>query len=205
MPDFTPITDHVAEALALLLEQYQDQPRVEALLTSYIAEAQYLEDTAVDVYLLRALAVATDAQLDTLGAIVGEVRNGRTDASFRRTIRVRILINNSDGRTEQLIAIADLFESIGDGGGSVEVRDYPPASVLVVLHDATLAEDPAETAIRLRLAKGSGVGLQVVHVPTGADASTFTLGDSSSPATGDSARGLGSTTEVTGGALAGVV
>lgn len=185
VPDFTPITDHVAEALALLLEQYKEQPRLEALLTSYIAEAQYLEDTAVDVYLLRALAVATDAQLDTLGAIVGEMRNGRTDASFRRTIRVRILINNSDGRTEQLIVIADLFEAIGDGGGSVEVRDYPPASILVVLHDATLAEDPAETAIRLRLAKGGGIGLQLVHLPTGADASTFALGSTEAEALTD--------------------
>jgi hypothetical protein len=203
--DWTPITGHVEEGLALLLDQYQDQPRIEALLTTYLEQVQALEDVALAVYTLRMLDIAADAQLDTLGAIVGEERNGRADASYRRAIRVRILINNSDGRAEQLAQIADLFEGVVAAGGSVDVRDYPPASILVTVHGHTFAEDPEETVRRLRQAKGAGIGLQLIHEPSGSDATTFTLGDSSSPTTGDGSAGLGSTTETTGGFLSGVV
>lgn len=203
MPEYAPIMDHADEGVALLLAQFRDKPRLEALLQSFLAEVQELENQAFAVAAYRQLDLAFGVQLDILGAIVGEGRNGRTDESYRNAIRVRILINDSDGQVETLIAIADLYESVELNGGSVVVKEYQPAALTVTLLDH-ITVDASGLVERLRQAKAAGVRLDLVYLPTGDVTDSFTLSDASSPSS-DPDTGLGDTVSPpTGGALTGV-
>lgn len=205
MPQDPAVTEtHVDEGLALLLGQAQDKPRIEGVLAALLGPIEDLDAEVVNVYTARLLDNAADAQLDVLGSIVGEVRGGKGDDEYRRAINTRILINTSDGKIPQLIAVADLYENVTASGGTVRVKENYPAALVVTLVDHTLNRPPQETAVRLRQAKLAGVRLSLVYLPTGDSATTFTFGDASAPAS-DPDRGFGSTTEVTGGALAGVV
>jgi hypothetical protein len=64
-----------------------------------------LENALWDIIIKRYLDFAADAQLDTLGKIVGEPRNGLGDPAYRVRIRVRILINRSFGTTPDIINV----------------------------------------------------------------------------------------------------
>lgn len=172
---YLPISDHEAEGVALLLAQFEDKPRIQALVESYLSEVQAAEDQVFLISFYRHLDYAYDSHLDVLGDLVGEPRNGRADAAYRNAIRVRVLVNDSNGRVETLIAIADLYESVEAGGGTVEITEFHPASLVVTLVDHAAA-DAAGLVERLRQAKAAGVKLDLVYLPTGSSADTFTLG-----------------------------
>jgi hypothetical protein len=118
--------DHVSRAVARLIERYR-QPRTSALLASWVAELQAVEDAYWQLYTERHLATASGATLDLLGDIVGQPRDGRDDATYRLWISARVLVQRSSGTTEQIIAIADKLA----GGNTVVLREYYPASFVL--------------------------------------------------------------------------
>jgi hypothetical protein len=122
----TQTTDHTTEALANLLEQFKNSPKLAALLTSYVDQIQDLEDAIYGLLQGRWLDYAEGDQLDGLGSIVGENREGRTDSDYRLAIRVRILINLCEGTPEQIIEIFELLT-----GAVIELREYFPAALVV--------------------------------------------------------------------------
>jgi hypothetical protein len=67
------ITTHVTDGIALLVRQFAGKPRIEALLSALLQQAQDLETAAFAVYSL-SLSTATDAQLDQLGELLGVPR-----------------------------------------------------------------------------------------------------------------------------------
>lgn len=204
MPDFTPILDHEDQGVALLLGQFKDKPRIEELIRSFLSEVQELENQAFAVAAYRLLPYAYSGHLNTLGTIVGEPRNGRTDDEYRRAINVRILVNDSNGQAETLIAVVALYEQIETLGGTVVITEYQPAAMVVELLGKASA-DPVAVGLLLRQAKAAGVRLSFVYLPSGDTDTSFTLSDASSP-TSDPDTGLGDTVSPpTGGALAGVV
>jgi hypothetical protein len=100
---------HVSAGLKLLVEQFRGKPVIEALLSSYLSRVQELEDELWIVLWGWVLGNATARQLDDLGAIVGELREGRDDTEYEAAIRVRIRINRSKGRTIDVIDVAALL------------------------------------------------------------------------------------------------
>lgn len=108
----TKITNHAAQALGRLLEQYRDKPLIAAVLNVLNRQTQALEDVFWDLFTDRRFDTAEGAQLDVLGAIVGEPRGSSTDdAEYRVRVRARAQANKSQGTTNDVIAVFDiLFE-----------------------------------------------------------------------------------------------
>lgn len=169
------IEDHCADAVARLLAQYADATKLQAVLCSYLDRIQELEQATLDVYNdVLSLETAAGSQLDLLGELIGESRDGRTDDAYRLALRVRVLINISNGRTEELIAIARLFEDMdSDPTAYVRVQDMDYADMEIRLLNE-LVNSAREVDKRLRQAKAAGVGMAGIY--TYADvANTFTF------------------------------
>lgn len=105
------VTTHVAEAKALLISQFRGRPVIEGLLSSWVGPLQELENVLWDIIDKRILDDAVDAQLDTLGKLVGEKRAGRDNDRYRASIRVRIRVNRSKGRAEDILQVARLLDA----------------------------------------------------------------------------------------------
>jgi hypothetical protein len=106
----TRIDDHAEQAVGLLIEQYQNKPRLEALLLSYVDEAQDLENAFWDVFWKRLIDNAEGAQLDTIGSIVGEARRSRPDSIYRLYVLARIRINWSHGHPRDVIEVLRIVD-----------------------------------------------------------------------------------------------
>lgn len=192
------ITDHEQQAHDNLIHYFRNKPRLRAVLGSWAEQVQELETVFWYLLTRRGLSDAEGVWLEVLGDIVGEPRRDRTDGAYRAAIRVRILVNRSNGKLPELIKIAGLM--LGEGA-DVQVSEHYPASILVRVHS-----DPGEVlgvdlARALRQAKAGGVKLDLIF-PTDA-ARTFRWGTTPTSAglTVDAApdTGWGSTTSAAKG------
>lgn len=125
--------NHLAEARALIIDQFKGRPRIDGVLRSWVGRVQELETAIFDVIDARILDTATNAQLESLGSLVGEKRLGRSDADFRQAIRLRIRVNRSKGRTVDVLDVATLaaapervtYEEYAQLQFSVEIYNRP--------------------------------------------------------------------------------
>ncbi len=99
------INDHADRSTALLLEQFKRSPRLHDLVRALVEPLQGLENVFQDLLTLRALDTAFGAQLDGIGEIVDEPRQGRSDADYLPWLKLRIFINVSKGRPEDMIHV----------------------------------------------------------------------------------------------------
>lgn len=162
------ITDHEASGLALLIPEYQDTPRWQAWVASMLISVQEIETAEFDVWeIVLNIDEAVGAQLDLIGRIVREDRDGRTNDLYRRAISVRILINKSQGRIEELVLIVRTFEG-PSFAGLVRVRENTTVqgAHLEVRAQSVPVNVQGEILKRLRQAKAGGVGLQLLVTPT---------------------------------------
>jgi hypothetical protein len=104
-----------------------DPSNVSKFVRAFADQIQILEDTTADVKALRQLQYAEEIQLDEIGAIVGENRQGKTDADYRIAILSRINTNASRGEPERLIsALKQITEST-----DVRYKETYPATVQI--------------------------------------------------------------------------
>jgi hypothetical protein len=80
-----------------------DPSNVSKFVRVFADQVQLLENATADVKALRMFQYAEKAQLDEIGAIVGENRQGKTDAQYRIAILARINTNASRGEPERII------------------------------------------------------------------------------------------------------
>jgi len=146
--------EHVAEAISHLIQFFREGPRNLALLTALVEQVQEVEDANWAHHNAFDVDTAVGEQLDFLGKRVGERRSDRTDDVYRTAIRVRILVNLSNGRVEELIAIAIGLSPTAD----VFVRELYPAALEMSL--STYGTTTLQRAyLLLRRAKPAGVRL----------------------------------------------
>lgn len=191
---------HCEEALSHLLHQFSQATRLRDLVCVLAEQGQEVEDALWQLYTERTLDESEGDQLDGIGAIVGEDRKGRTDATYRMFIAAKILVNLSDGKAEQLYSILDAI--LPDG--QFQITDHQPAAITVSILTDIGAVDPFEVLYFLRSAKAAGVKLDFVWTYSDSQL-TFTFGDSADYPEGDNLQGFGSTTDASwGGDLASV-
>ena len=100
-----------ATALGLLTSEYAGKPAITGVLTSLANRFQLLEQqiwSVINAYVLKNYPIAGQdfsVALDNLGAIIGEPRGGRNDATYVPALYLRILINRSRGRALDVIAV----------------------------------------------------------------------------------------------------
>lgn len=90
---------------------------------------------------------AVGAQLDILGSIVGQLRNGMIDDDYRRTIRARIAVNRSKGTIADIIKVADLI--VYDDNATLQVDNQGAAAVVLRVIDDSLPDATASILIRM--------------------------------------------------------
>lgn len=99
------IDDHVAEAIARLLQQYKGRSNVEGLFTAIVQMIQKLENAMYPLIQYRQLAFAYGSQLDGLGLIIGQRRNGLSDDQYRVLLIGTIAANYSDTTSTAILNI----------------------------------------------------------------------------------------------------
>jgi hypothetical protein len=155
--------DHVVrDAVLDLGVSLWGKPRIASIVFAISYQIQLLEDAIFDVLEKRVIDVATDAQLETLGDIVGEPRYGRTDAEYRVAIRGRILANRSKATRADLLKLLELMRPgvsymMREGNASIEI-----------LSDSTDHDLDREVVDFLNSARAAGVDL-VMTAPTDTD------------------------------------
>jgi hypothetical protein len=183
--------DHVARALERFTEQFREKPHLSAMLSSYIARVQEIEDAALEV--LDARPNPIGIALDRVGALVGRGRGDLDDANYLRAIFAQILANRSSGEADVLLHI---FELVTDDTTSAEVFEPGFATLVFVAHGVFPLESTWQILV---LAKGGGVRLFMTYSPDGVTEDDFAFeGD-------EPGEGWGSVYDATiGGKLRGV-
>ena len=164
-------TTHQIQALARFIEQYKEKPLYAALLDSYIKQVQDLENATFEVLNGRLLDIAIGVQLDVLGDLIGEARQGRQDNVYRQAIRTRIRINRSFGTPVDVLVVARLI--LGTAFPTIRYNEAYPATILISF-DRTLSPLERFGIDRFMLqTKAAGVQLSFTEVLDPDNAFTF--------------------------------
>lgn len=143
-----------------LIEQFKGKPAIEAMLRTWLAQGQDLENTLWAVKLLSGLYTSEGKQLDNLGALLGEPdRAGESDTNYRIRVIARAARNLSNGRREELLAILAIL--LGDSY-AVKVYESYPASTLYEFVEPPTTFDALQLYQILFGAKAAGVRLEVL-------------------------------------------
>ncbi len=171
--DVQGVTVHQNKAPFHTIERWHKE-NFAALQASYTPEIQEAENALWDVWISRFIDYAQGEQLNMLGRLVGEGRNGRNDPNYRVRIRARIAINESFGRPKDIVKILQLVDP-----AVAEIVEFGPAAFRVDFQ-APLSgvATHAEIASIVSEARAAGVGASVV-IPT--DANVFRFGDVNDP------------------------
>jgi hypothetical protein len=123
------ITNHEGEAVALLTDAHRNTVVTRGIVEVLSRRAQAFETVLWQVLDGFNLDTCVGVQLDTLGAIVKEKRNGRGDANYRNMIKIRIKVLRSRGRAVDVLEVARLldpaalYHDLGQLGWEVEIYD----------------------------------------------------------------------------------
>jgi hypothetical protein len=155
---------HRPKALSRLLAQYRTATAITAISRALSDQAQALENAIIEVIVSRHLLYATGAQLDMLGAIVGERRDGKGDSLYRKFVQARVLINRSYGRVRDIVAVLQAVDS-----GTFTLTELGVASFQIV-YTSPPSSQVARAAIPtlVRETRAIGIGASVV-MPTRAN------------------------------------
>lgn len=170
----------VDEALGKLLGQFKGRARIEALLAILAQPFQDLEDSARQLLTQRLVDNAVGEQLDVLGRIVRQPRDGRDDDTYRLWIRARTKLNLSSGTGPQILEIVALVLPDNE----FHLINSPPASFSLEAHgavDVALVEAVAEI---LREAADAGVRSELISSAED-DATTFSFSDDDTASASD--------------------
>lgn len=192
---------HAADMAARLLSFLQGKPNLSALLACYAAEVQAAEDAIWQLLTQRytlsnpvsGQSVAQGLQLDGIGDIVVQSRNGLADADYILQLLAKIALNSASGRINDLLSLVQLLNS---GAASVRLIQAYPASFLIYVGSPIL-NGSTQGAI-VRSATAAGVASEIV-APTAAATRTFTVTSSVAPSGTASLIGFGDSRDATVG------
>lgn len=168
------VTTHRADAIGRLVSQYKNKPSMESLAGIIGARSQTLEDVVWELVTLRVIGSGVGAQLDDLGAILGEARQARSDSDFRIYLAARILLNKCSGTPEQLLELFVKVLSVANPGQGVTLLEIYPAALAMVLEPTASDSMATALAILLKKARPSAINGQVIWAPQ-TPPTTFTL------------------------------
>ncbi|CAB4197967.1 Protein of unknown function DUF2612 [uncultured Caudovirales phage] len=117
----------VSEALERATSQFQASPKVLALLESIVGPLDDVKTTTDEFKTERWIDTAIGSHLDGCGYIVGELRAGRDDESYRAAIRFRVFINVSEGTPSALI---QGLQYLIDSDDKQYLEMYPATAIL---------------------------------------------------------------------------
>lgn len=160
-------TDLVERALGFMPRRWRgNMDRFEELLRIFVRAFQELEDTTVELVLDTMLDNAEGVHLDQYGELVGEQRGNLDDDDYRRMIRARSAINDSNGTPEELLAILSLILEKDDG---IEIVELLPRELCFqyAIDPPTGADLRSKVVEEMNKAADGGVRVRLVEVRAG--------------------------------------
>lgn len=109
----------------------------EKFLACLVTPFQSLEGALQQLLTERSVDTAVGAQLDVIGKLVGQVRNGMVDDDYRRYVRARVSVNKSTGITEDIITVTDLV--VYDDAAYYRVENQGTATVKLTIEETAVA------------------------------------------------------------------
>lgn len=184
----TPINSHVADAIARILEQYKNSPRLKAIIQGLAGEIQNLENSFQGIDFIRSISDATGKNLDLIGAIAGVTRASDTpDDIFRILIIGKITANVSQGETESVIATYQLLTQATE----VTLDELYPAGIRISSNGSVDPSLAPYISLYLKQAVAAGVSIEIFGVYSAEDPFGFAtdpdavgFGDSNDPTIG---------------------
>ena len=201
----------VPQGLARLTAAYITQPNVRALLAAYLSPLQELENAFWGILEARVLATAptysnlasipgTDnIVFDTIGALVGQARQGRGDVAYQTLIYLEIAVNRSTGRTTDWSRFAQI---LAPWASSIVFLNGDNAGFDFGAWDLTLP--PVTVASSLSRAVPSGVGA-VFEYTAWPDGNDFEWSDAGDGSQGQGASGQGTWGDTSGSTVGGLL
>jgi hypothetical protein len=159
---------HTATGLDRMLDQFDGSVNLRHLASSYLDQAQSLEDVAYQLINARSLAIVSGDRLDGLGQIVNVPRSGRTDVDYRLRIRAELAVLLSQGSLEDLIAVLQLLIGM-PSPPSIQIDEYYPKAIYMRARNFVVDEDPVMIANLLRRAVSAATYLQFIYTTVEAD------------------------------------
>lgn len=172
MDPYVKISDHVAQGLALIIEQYKNKPKAKGLIESYLRRIQDVEDAAYDLYQARKFQPGLfGVYLERYGKLVGAKRNSSDNLAYFTFIQAQILINKSSGTIPELIEICRVLTD----GTLPNVTEVFPASLIIELPSNSFTTDQILTlAYAFHASIDDGIHLNFIYPPdTDTDLFTF--------------------------------
>ena len=167
---------------------------VQAILLAQVNRLQELEDaiwTLLTPLSDKTFASVTGKLLEFLGAIVGESRDGRADADYQAAIRIRIRVNRSRGKAEDVIAVAKLA-AIHSTPSYTEPNDDGP------IFEVDITNLPGAATVARLLGEAKPLGVTGLLVATADATDHATWGDSTQPTVHTTAQLWGDSVSATG-------
>lgn len=198
----------LGEELPLIFGELDDanENNIRKLLRVWLSGVQGLEYALQQLYTERNIDNAIGAQLDVLGVIVGQPRNGLIDDTYRRHIRARISANRSKGTLKDLLTVADLV--VFDDNAYYHVRRQRGGALHFKVEDVIVGPPAGDAGVHDALIDFLGVtaahGVRVM-LETWPEVETelFVLGGVGTTGDGKIGKGLGYTgNALLGGGLA---
>lgn len=155
----TPKTTHATEAITNMLQQFKGKLKFEALLNAISRQVQDLEDVFFQIVAIVDLNTVTGIQLDTIGIILDQPRNGQNDDTYRLFLKAKILVCTSRGTADDILAI--LFLLVDDVGVSIEYIEAPDTDMATfeidIKTDLDLSVDGTVISILTLKAKSAAI------------------------------------------------
>lgn len=167
MADLYQDGDHAAEALARRLQDDLDKAVYAKMIAIFADRFQLLENVLWELNEQRWIDTARGAQLDNLGAIVGESRDGRDDVTYRLWVRARAKANRSHGRPDDSLEILKLLV---ESTATVRYVDQDPRDAEYRLTVENTAVDLVQVKKILELVRPAGVYMNLISA---GDATSF--------------------------------
>ena len=152
--------DYQTLAISRMTGQFENSPKLKALVSAIVSALADLELSSDSVKSQRWLSAAVGKQLDGLGTIVLEARQGRDDDTYRQALIYRIFVNTSNGTPGDLIKGLRFLTFPGD---AQYLEAYPATALLFT--DGVLT--PPEIQIQIQDLAPAGVSTVPVAVTFG--------------------------------------
>jgi hypothetical protein len=167
------VTNHVELGLNMLLEQFRDSTNLRGVLEALFDQIQDLEDAVQPIIDARNIDDATADRLDCIGQLVQVPRDGRSDDAYRIRIRAELAILNSDGTTEDLIAVLQALLALATPD-DILVNEYFPKTIYIRPQNLVVsAADAAIINTAMNRAKPAGTELHLVYTDTASSDETL--------------------------------
>lgn len=178
MSEFTAQLDRVRQAQQALMFQFRDKPKFQGLQKAFGDQYQEIELMLIDVYVLTQLDNATNAQLDGLGDLVGELRLGRNDTDYKAAIRGRIRRNKQIGVVEDILTTMNLVFPTAYEFTQLAVVAF----ILYMKTGYTPSGNPSLSQVNRELQKtrGGGIGAHLQYADVDST-NVFTFADGDVP------------------------